>query len=72
MRDIHVQMNNDKSNAEQYMGKHALNEATNANGNRILGLCAYHKLFIEGTKFPHLVSMNIQMDTPYSLFSITN
>lgn len=51
--DLNAKVGNDNSNIQSIMGNHGLGNARNNNGERLVDLCASHRLFIGGTKFPH-------------------
>ncbi|VDP53395.1 unnamed protein product [Schistosoma curassoni] len=52
MGDLNVKVGIDNTGYEDIMGKHGLGER-NGNGERFANLCAFNKLIIGGTIFPH-------------------
>ncbi|VDP01408.1 unnamed protein product [Schistosoma margrebowiei] len=52
MRDLNVKVGIDDTGYEDFMGRHELGER-NKNGKRFANLCAFNKLVIGGTIFPH-------------------
>ncbi|VDP69627.1 unnamed protein product [Schistosoma mattheei] len=52
MRDLDVRVGMDNNGYEEIMGRHGLGER-NENGERFTNLCAFNKLVIGGTIFPH-------------------
>ncbi|VDO85344.1 unnamed protein product [Schistosoma margrebowiei] len=52
MRDLNAKVGIDNTGYEDIMGRHGLGER-NENGERFANLCAFNKLLIRGTIFPH-------------------
>ncbi|VDO53654.1 unnamed protein product [Schistosoma margrebowiei] len=52
MGDLNAKVGIDNTGYEDIMGRHGLGER-NENGERFANLCAFNKLFIGGTIFPH-------------------
>ncbi|CAH8572457.1 unnamed protein product [Schistosoma haematobium] len=52
MRDFNAKFGTDNTGYEDIMGRHGLGER-NENGERFANLCAFNKLVIGGTIFPH-------------------
>ncbi|VDP12141.1 unnamed protein product, partial [Schistosoma margrebowiei] len=52
MRDLNAEVGMDNTGYEDIMGRHELGER-NENGERFTNLCAFNKLVIGGTIFPH-------------------
>lgn len=51
--DFNAKVGSDNSNLQSFMGSQGLGQSRNENGERLVDLCARHRLFIEGTKFIH-------------------
>ncbi|VDP17703.1 unnamed protein product [Schistosoma margrebowiei] len=52
MEDFNAKVGTDNTGYEDIMGRHGLGER-NENGERFANLCAFNKLVIDGTIFPH-------------------
>ena len=51
--DFNARLGMDNEGYEKVMGKCAIDEKRNTNGEKLLEFCQVNKLFIQGTRFPH-------------------
>ncbi|VDP48645.1 unnamed protein product [Schistosoma margrebowiei] len=63
MRNFNAKVGTDNTGYEDIMGRHGLGER-NENGERFANLCAFNKLVISGTIFPHERNHKITLTSP--------
>ncbi|VDP30451.1 unnamed protein product [Schistosoma margrebowiei] len=63
MGDFNAKVGTDNTGYEDIMGRHGLGER-NENGERFADLCAFNKLVIGGTIFPHKRIHKIKWTSP--------